>query len=177
VTAIEFSAPWDRSLRNSTVKWLVLLAGLMFSTLGGSRWLPLWVIVLLIGVPPLILAGAIASRVRGYTLTEDAIIVHRGWGKTRLPLVGLRSVSADADAMRGWRLILFGNVGFFCLVGRFWSSKLGWYRAFATDRSRAVVLRYADRTIVISPHDPQQFIMRAGTFIKIAGFTGRSCPD
>jgi hypothetical protein len=32
------------------------------------------------------------------------------------------------------------------------------------------VLRYPERTIVITPHDPQQFIMRAGTFIKIAGF-------
>jgi hypothetical protein len=33
-----------------------------------------------------------------------------------------------------------------------------------------VVLRYAKRTIVITPHDPQHFIMRAGTFIKVAGF-------
>jgi hypothetical protein len=36
--------------------------------------------------------------------------------------------------------------------------------------SRAVVLRYADRTIVITPQDPQHFIMRAGTFIRVAGF-------
>jgi hypothetical protein len=63
-----------------------------------------------------------------------------------------------------------GNDGFFSITGRFWSRTLGWHRAFATDSSRAVVLRYADRTIVISPHDPQQFIMRAGTFIKTAGF-------
>jgi hypothetical protein len=33
-----------------------------------------------------------------------------------------------------------------------------------------VVLRYEDRKIVITPHDPQQFILRAGTFIQIAGF-------
>jgi hypothetical protein len=26
------------------------------------------------------------------------------------------------------------------------------------------------RSGVITPHDPQQFILRAGTFIKIAGF-------
>ena len=170
MTAIEFRAPWDHAVRVSTVKWLALLAGLMCTALVGPARLPLWVLSLLVVVPPLIVAGAMASRVRGYTLTEDATIVQRGFGETRLPLVGLRSVSADAEAMRGWRLILFGNVGLFCLVGRFWSSKLGWYRAFVTDRSRAVVLRYADRTIVISPHDPQQFIMRAGTFIKTAGF-------
>lgn len=170
MTVIEFRAPWDHAVRVSTAKWLAALAGLMCVALAGPARLPMCVIFLLVAVPPLILAGAMVTRVRGYTLTEDTIIVRRGFGETRLPLAGLRSVNADAEAMRGWRLILFGNVGLFCLVGRFWSSKLGWYRAFVTDRSRAVVLRYADRTIVISPHDPQQFIMRAGTFIKTAGF-------
>ncbi|HEV8332457.1 MAG TPA: PH domain-containing protein [Steroidobacteraceae bacterium] len=134
-----------------------------------ARLSPSLTALLLIGFPPLIFVAALATRVRGYTLTEDAITVHRGFGKTRLPLAGLRSVTGGADALRGWRLLL-GNEGFLSITGRFWNSKLGWYRALVTDRSRAVVLRYADRTIVISPHDPQQFIMRAGTFIKTAGF-------
>jgi Bacterial PH domain len=84
-------------------------------------------------------------------------------------LAGLRSVTGDIEAMRGAiRLLIIDGV--FSFTGRYWSMKLGWYRALVTDPSRAVVLRYADRKIVISPHDPQQFIMRAGTFIKTAGF-------
>ena len=62
--------------------------------------------------------------------------------------------------MRG-SVRVFGNGGLFSITGRFWNRKLGWYRAYATDPSRAVVLRYPKRTVVITPHDPQHFIMRA----------------
>jgi hypothetical protein len=73
------------------------------------------------------------------------------------------------DALRGaWRV--FGNGGLFSFTGEFWSRKLGRFRALATDPERAVVLRWPKRTIVITPHDPQQFIMRAGTLLKTAGF-------
>jgi Bacterial PH domain len=170
MTSINFRAPWGHLVRVRTVMGLTVLAVLMLSAVVGRSRLPLWGMSLLIALPPLIFASALAARVRGYTLTEDAIIVQRGLRETRLPLAGLRSVTADLDAMRGWRLFLLGNEGFFAIVGRFWNGRLGWYRAFATDRSRAVVLRYADRTVVITPHDPQQFIMRAGTFIRTAGF-------
>ena len=64
----------------------------------------------------------------------------------------------------------FGNGGLFSITGRFWNRKLGRYRALATDPSRAIVLRYPKRTIVITPHDPQHFIMRARTFLKVADF-------
>jgi hypothetical protein len=169
LTTIEFGAPWDRTVRGATMLSLVVLALPMLAAIFAPIELPLLAAVLLIGVPPLIVAETFAGRVRGYTLTEDAITVRRGMWNTRLPLAGLRSVTGDVDAMRGSVRVL-GNGGLFSITGRFWNRKLGWYRAFATDASRAVVLRYADRTIVITPHDPQQFIMRAGTFIKVAGF-------
>ena len=169
MTAIEFRAPWGRTVRIRTTAFLVVIAVIvLFVTLTPPQ-LP-WPFALAPFILlPLALAGAFAESVRGYTLTEDAITVHRGFGKTRLPLAGLRSVAGNADAMRG-SVALWGSPGIFAISGRFWSRTLGWHRAFVTDRSRAVVLRYVDRTIVISPHDPQQFIMRAGTFIKIAGF-------
>jgi len=156
-------------VRNTTVLSLVILMLPMLAAIFAPTQPPLLAIILLVALPPLIVAETFAARVRGYTLTEREIIVHRGLWDTRLTLAGLRSVKGDAEAMRGSARV-FGNGGLFSITGRFWNRKLGWYRAFATDQSRAVVLRYADRTIVITPHDPQQFIMRAGTFIKIAGF-------
>jgi hypothetical protein len=156
-------------VRNTTVLSLVILALPMLAALFAPTKPPLLAVILLLALPPLIVAEAFAARVRGYTLTEQEVIVHRGFWDTRLALAGLRSVSGDADAMRGSARV-FGNGGLFSITGRYWNRKLGWYRAFATDQSRAVILRYADRTIVITPHDPQQFIMRAGTFIRIAGF-------
>jgi hypothetical protein len=169
LTTIPFNAPWSRTVRNTTVLSLVILALPLLIAIFAPAKPPLLVMVVLLALPPLIVAGTFAARVRGYTLTEREIIVHRGMWNTRLTLAGLRSVRGDVDAMRGSARV-FGNGGLFSITGRYWNRKLGWYRAYATDQSRAVVLRYADRTIVITPHDPQQFIMRAGTFIKIAGF-------
>lgn len=102
-------------------------------------------------------------------LTQDAILVKRlGW-QTRLALEGLQSVTGDAEAMKG-ALRLMGNGGLFSFSGEFWNRKLGRFRALATDPSRAIVLRYPKRTVVITPHDPQQFIMRARTLIKTRDF-------
>jgi hypothetical protein len=169
VTVIEFRAPRSSRVRNVTVLSLVILALPMLAAFFAPSQPPLLAAILLVGVPPLIAAETFAARIRGYTLTEDAITVRRGLWSTRLPLEGLRSVTGDVDAMRG-SIRVFGNGGLFSITGRFWNGKLGWYRAFATDPSRAVILRYAKRTIVITPHDPQHFIVRAGTFIKVAGF-------
>jgi len=169
VTVIDFRAPWSSTVRNVTVLSLVILALPMLAAIFAPTQPPLQVVTLLLVVPPLIALVAFVGRVRGYTLTEDAITVQRGLGSTRLPLAGLRSVRGDVDAMRG-SIRVFGNGGLFSITGRFWNRRLGWYRAFATDPGRAVVLRYAKSTIVITPHDPQHFIMRAGTFIKVAEF-------
>ena len=169
MTTIEFRAPWSSTVRNVTVLSLVILALPVLIGIFVATEPSLPAAVLLIGGPPLIAAETFAGRVRGYTLAEDAITVRRGLWNTRLSLDGLRSVTGDAEAMRG-SIRVFGNGGLFSITGRFWNRKLGWYRAFATDPSRAVVLRYAKRTIVISPHDPQHFIMRARTLLKVAEF-------
>jgi len=167
VTVIEFRAPWSASLRTTTVIRIALLV--LIVTLVILAQPPTLAMVLVIGLAVLLLAREIAGRVRGYTLTEEAITVHRGLWDTRLPLAGLRSVTGDTDAIRGAiRIGVHGGV--FSYTGTFWNRKLGWYRAFVTDPGRTVVLRYPKRAVVISPHDPQHFIMRAGTFIKIAGF-------
>jgi PH (Pleckstrin Homology) domain-containing protein len=167
LTSIEFRAPWSASLRTMTVTSMGVMALVVMGAIVARP--PLLAAVLLIALPLIIVASTVAGRVRGYTLTEDAITVHRGLWDTRLPLTGLRSVTGDVDAMRG-SIRMLGNGGVFAFTGRFWNSKLGWYRAYATDPGRAVVLRYANRTIVISPHDPQHFIMRARTLLKVADF-------
>ena len=169
MTTIEFRAPWSTTVGTVTVLSLVILSlPVLIGIFVAAQPSPL-AAFLLMGMPPLFVAATFAGRVRGYTLAEDAITVRRGLWNTRLPLDGLRSVTGDVDAMRG-SIRVFGNGGMFSITGRFWNRKLGWYRAFATDPSRAVVLRYPKRTVVISPHDPQHFIMRARTLLKVADF-------
>jgi hypothetical protein len=169
VTSIEFRAPWSKELRAATAVSLGVLIVVMAAAILSRSRAPLLASVLLIALPLLISVATFASRVRGYLLDEDSITVQRGGWNTRLPLIGLRSVTGDAEAMRG-SIRVFGNGGLFAYTGEFWNRKLGRYRALATDPSRAIVLRYPKRTIVITPHDPQHFIMRARTFLKVADF-------
>lgn len=171
MTAIEFRAPWSRTLRAATLISVALLAVLAVSGLLAYGRAPAHISLLLIVVPCAILAGALPFMIRGYVLTEHSIVVRRlGW-QTQLPLTGLTSVAGDAEAMRG-SLRLLGNGGLFSFSGEFWNRRLGRFRALATDPQRAVVLRYAKRTVVITPHDPQHFIMRARTMLKTAQFPG-----
>lgn len=169
MTSIEFRAPWSKELRAATGISLVVLVLVVTAVIFARARSSLLATVLLIGLPSLLIVATLASRVRGYILTEDVITVRRGGWSTRLPLAGLRSVTGDAEAMRG-SIRVFGNGGLFSFTGEFWNRKLGRYRALATDPSRAVILRYPKRTIVITPHDPQHFIVRARTLLKVAEF-------
>lgn len=168
-TNLAFRAPWSRQLRVATassVLLLLLLVLLGAMVAAGQQLSPLARGAMIV-LPLVVIVAAAACTVRGYVLTEDAIVVKRlGW-TTRLPLAGLESITGDAQAMNG-SVRLAGNGGLFSFSGEFWNRKLRRYRALATDPSRAVVLRYPRRTIVITPHDPQHFIVRARTALKFA---------
>jgi hypothetical protein len=159
-TDIEFLAPWNARLRSSSLVSVLVLSALFIS--GIVSWSRTgWPLNLtLLGLPIVIVASTVLTMVRGYVLTESELRVRRlGW-ETRLPLDGLVSVTGDNEAMQR-SIRLFGNGGMFAFTGEFWNRSLGRYRALATDPTRAVVLKYANRRIVITPHDPQKFIVQA----------------
>ena len=60
----------------------------------------------------------------------------------------------------------FGNGGLFAFVGRYRNRLIGPYRAYATDLHKTVVLRFTDKTIVITPEEPEKFVQ------DISPFTG-----
>lgn len=94
--------------------------------------------------------------VRGYTLTDRELIIHRlGWS-SHFDLASLISASSDPSAMNG-SIRLFGNGGLFAFCGWFRNKKLGNYRVFATDPQRSVVLRFTDRIVVVTPDAPEKF--------------------
>ena len=120
--------------------------------------------VLMTAVPLLILLGALPFAVRGYAIRKGTLCVQRpGWA-TQLGLGQLVSVEADPTAMSG-SLRIAGNGGLFSFTGWFWSRRLGRYRAFVTDPARSVVLKFSDRTVVVSPDVPEEFVaaLRAGS--------------
>ncbi len=163
--AIEFKAPWSKTLRRVSVMTCIVLLSITIGAFVAWRLTGVTGTLAGVVVPLLLLLVAAALMVTGYVLTDDHIVVKRlGW-TTRLPLEGLRSVAGDQEAM--YRSIkLFGSGGVMSYTGLFWNRKTGRYRAFATDPSRAVVLTYPDRKIVITPDDPQRFIVRARSALK-----------
>lgn len=153
----DFSAPWSTSLKVMTAISVAILAGLpLVGVTTGPREEPIWQIAM-IGLPLSILLGALPFMVRGYHVENSVLTVRRlGWS-SRIPLDGLETAEVDPEAMKG-SIRTFGNGGLFCFAGRFRNARLGTYRAWATDPTLAVVLKFPDRTLVVSPDRPDRFV-------------------
>ena len=141
-----FDAPWSR--------WLTAITALL---LGVAAWAAVGGYHEAAGVMAALLLVTAALSVRGYAVEPGAVRVLRPGRTTDLSLRGLESVEVDEGAMRrSWRV--FGMGGPFALVGWFRSGAVGPFRAYATDPKRAVVLRWADRAVVVTPDDPAAFV-------------------
>lgn len=115
--------------------------------------------VILVVLLSLILLATAIVGIRGYRLTDEELLVrHVGWSQ-RWSLRDLRDITVRPGVLSGsFRTLGIG--GFFGYLGRFRSSSLGDYQAYVTDGSRAVVLRFTDSTVVVSPDDPAAFVSK-----------------
>jgi hypothetical protein len=154
---VKFASPWSLSLRLITLLGIVVLIGTSITGLVvGPREMLGWNLGMVV-LPLLILVISVFFLIRGYDLYPDRIVIHRlGW-ISKLPLDGLQSVEFNDQAMKR-SIRTFGNGGLFCFAGRFRNKQLGAYRAFATDASLAVVLKFSDRTVVLTPDRPKRFV-------------------
>lgn len=114
-------------------------------------------------LPLLILPGAALFIIRGYEIEPNVLAIRRLLWTTRLSLSGLQSATAEPNAMRG-SLRLCGNGGLFSITGWYRNRALGNYRAFVTHLKKTVVLRFANRTVVVSPEKPEQFAAEISQF-------------
>lgn len=156
-----FAAPWSR---------LLVTVSLMASVVLVGAGIVVWVVVpereawVRWGVLPfalLVLAITALFTVRGYELAGRQLLVRRLIWNTRVSLDGLRECYADREAMRG-AIRLLGNGGLFSFSGWFRNKRLGRFRAFATDPARSVVLVFRDRTLVVTPDQPEAFVRALG---------------
>ena len=108
-------------------------------------------------VPVVLIVGCLLFTIRGYTITPDAVLVHRLCWSTRVPLAGLASAEFAPDIMRR-SIRLWGNGGLFSFAGWFRNKALGVYRSFVTDPHRTVLLRFAKRPVLVSPSAPEKFV-------------------
>jgi hypothetical protein len=93
------------------------------------------------------------SRVAMFTIKDDCLLL----GGKSYPLRGAVEIARDPDILK-WAMKLYGNGGLGAVRGKFWSKRVGTFQASLTDADYAVVLRWPDRVIAVSPADPEYFI-------------------
>lgn len=148
-----YQAPWSTLLIVVSSVTSVLMVGITLATAFYARGVTAWAAFL----PLAILVSTIPFTIRGYTVTPYAILIHRLFWTTRLPLSGLESAKFEPEAMRR-SIRTCGNGGLFSFTGFYYNKALGSYRAFVMDQHQTVVLHYPKRTVVLSPSPPEEFV-------------------
>lgn len=116
--------------------------------------LAIWITLL---VPIVVMIGVLPFMIRGYILRDDTLIIRRVGRVTQIDLSNLQEVYVKDD-LSVWQWRVMGSGGFFGYFGTFYNNEFGRYQAYITDYKHAVVMKFSDKTIVVSPHDPHDFV-------------------
>jgi hypothetical protein len=163
-----FDAPWSSDIRNLSVSigiglllfpFLAYLVSLKLKKRSRGKSLAAAVVVALISWG--ILGWTGSNTIRGYQVEEGRLKIQHLFRSHFHDLAGLRSAKFDPLAMQAsTRKSATG--GLFSYSGTFHNQGLGTYRAYVSDKSRCVVLRYSKQVLVVSPGDPQRFLVAIG---------------
>ena len=141
-----FFAPWSTRLKLMTGGLAAILIIAAAVTAGPGS---------LVIVAILLVAAVFA--IRGYSVMDGRLLIHRlGWSN-KFDLAELVSAEVSPGATMG-SLRTMGIGGLFGFVGHFHNEILGSYKAYATNEFNTVVLVFGDQTIVVTPDDPEEFV-------------------
>jgi Bacterial PH domain len=153
-----FDAPWSGRLKAMSWGTTLLLLALPLGAACVPR-APWWSVLFPCCATVSLVAGTALWTIRAYDVTPDALYIQRLFWQTEISLAGLRSAELIPEAAaRSYRSC--GNGGLFAFCGCYHNKKLGNFRMWATDLKRTVVLRFDDRTVVVSPDRPAEFIQQ-----------------
>ncbi|BET65292.1 hypothetical protein ASA1KI_02100 [Opitutales bacterium ASA1] len=128
-----------------------------------------------LGIGALVLCSLVliwwTARIENYRVADGRLVVKRAWHSPDFALEGLAEIRVASDALRG-ALRTFGNGGLGAISGWFWSRSLGRFRAYVTDAARTVVMRWPDRTVVVSPERPHEFVAEVRRRVVANGAEG-----
>ncbi|NIS81849.1 MAG: hypothetical protein GTO14_16935 [Anaerolineales bacterium] len=137
----------------------ILLGVLQLATATFSAWIILWVSLPVVAVPLALLVG---YRLYGlltarYRLDRDGFYLMWGLNSEQVPLASIRRLQAGSDIAPNLR----PRLGLWwpgCLVGHREIEGVGQIEFFATTAANGiVVLHLEDRSLAISPPDPEGF--------------------
>ncbi|MFT4176970.1 MAG: PH domain-containing protein [Luteolibacter sp.] len=152
-----YSAPWGKILTIVSALMVILALCTAFSSSFLPLAFPSWGLHLIRWALPAIVIACLPFVIRSYTIVGNELQIRRLFWDTRLNLTELRSATFSPKAINK-SLRLCGNGGVFSFTGWYWNSTLGIHRAFVTDPDRTVILRFKNKTVVVSPDNPSGFV-------------------
>lgn len=103
---------------------------------------------------------AFAFRPINYSLTNDELIIHRLIWDVKIDRNKIKNVESLNKDKIGWLLRSFAVGGLFGYYGKFASTKLGRMTWYATRRNKTVLVQtIGNKKIIITPNDPEKFVM------------------
>jgi hypothetical protein len=147
-TLAAFTAPYDRTTK---ILSAVVCAALLAAAFALQN-------AIVASVSLLVILLAFVYSPRGYVVADRGVVIQRWIGDVRVSLDDVREARpAESDDFLGC-IRLWGSGGLFGYYGLFRTSKLGRSTWYVTDRSLAVVLIGASKTVLFSPDDVQGFL-------------------
>lgn len=156
-------APWDKRLKVLTAVVVTAILGVGAMTLwtasraaaAGASVVPVLVSAAVCGC---IIAVSALYAPRGYALDATALRVQRRAGELEIPLASITAVRrADREELRG-SIRTFGVGGLFGYFGRFYNSRLGGYRMYATRSSDYVLVTTNKGPVLLTPAEPDRMV-------------------
>ena len=136
---------------------------------GDLRWL-------FAGLPAtLVLFLAARLGPTGYRLAGDGVWVER---KARPRIIAYRTIwRVDRELRPVGGLMIAGSNGVFGRFGRFWNSRLGFYRLYVANRESVVWLATDSGWIGLSPDRPDEFVDRLRRRLESCRVRGREAAE
>jgi len=97
----------------------------------------------------------------GFTLDEDGVRLERRWLARRVPYAAILDCDREPRPIGG--LLALGLNGLFGSHGWRWNPRTGWHYLAITNTRDLVYLTTTAGVLVISPREPEQFVIRLGT--------------
>jgi len=110
------------------------------------------------GIAALSLLLFYAWSPQGYVVSSDSIAIRRLVGTVRVPLDRVQEARLATNEDLSGCIRLWASGGLFGDYGVMRTNRLGTCRWYVTNRSKTVVVRTEDRTVVLSPDEPEALL-------------------
>ena len=156
----EYRAPYDSTVRTTTIAVSAILAGVILLMLVLMVTIDLAIMrvffAALAGGIFMIPALSYRFAPTGYVVEPHRLIVQRPAGPLMFPLE--RPLEAHRQDRLGFTLRTGGNGGLFGAYGNFRNKELGSFKVYARRGHDYVIIRTPSLTLVVGPENPDQFL-------------------